>query len=160
MTTSNTNRPSWDEYFMKIAEDVSSRSTCIRRHVGAVIVKDKMILSTGYNGAPAGCDHCDSIGCMRELLKVPSGQRHELCRAGHAETNAIAQAARHGVPVEGATCYCTTAPCSMCAKSLINAGIKRIVSGLNYPDPLATDLFSEAGVVFESLKGVADTPHG
>ncbi len=139
-------RPSWDEYFMQIVELIKTRSTCIRRQVGAVIVKDKRILATGYNGAPVGCKHCSEVGCMREKLNIPSGQRHELCRAIHAEQNAIVQAAYSGISVNGATLYVTNQPCVLCAKLAINAGIVRIVFNGEYPDELAMMLLSEAGV--------------
>ena len=142
-------RPSWDEYFMKITHLVSERSTCMRRRVGALIVKDKRIISTGYNGSPRGLAHCLEIGCMREQLGIPSGERHEMCRGAHAEQNAIIQAASSGVSIEGATMYCTTAPCSTCAKMIINAGIERLVLGSRYPDKLGEDLIREAGVETE-----------
>lgn len=140
------NRPSNDQYFMSMAHLVSSRSTCVRRMVGAVIVKDKHILSTGYNGAPKGTRHCDEIGCIREQLKIPSGTRHELCRGVHAEQNAVAQAAYFGVSVNGATVYTTTFPCSMCAKILINSGIVEIVYDSGYIDDLSKELLSETNV--------------
>ncbi len=139
-------RPSWDDYFMDIVEVVKTRSTCIRRQVGAVIVKDNRILATGYNGAPSGCRHCEDIGCLRQQLGIPSGQRHELCRAIHAEQNAIVQAAAAGISIQGATLYCTTQPCVLCAKMMINAGIKRILYKGDYPDELSLSLLSEAGV--------------
>ncbi len=139
-------RPSWSEYFMTITKMVAKRSTCMRRHVGAVLVKDKRILSTGYNGAPAGIRHCEEAGCIREVLKIPSGERHELCRGLHAEQNAIIQAAYHGVSVDGSTLYCTNRPCIICSKMLINAGIKEIVYGEGYDDPLADDMLTEAGI--------------
>lgn len=142
-------RPSWDEYFMKIVEIVKERSTCLRRKVGALIVKDKKILTTGYNGAPKGCKHCIDIGCLREQLNIPSGERHELCRAMHAEQNAIVQAAYSGTSVAGGTLYVTTQPCSLCAKMAINAGIKRIVYRGEYPDKLSLELLKEAGVEIE-----------
>ncbi|MCK4349342.1 MAG: cytidine/deoxycytidylate deaminase family protein [Candidatus Krumholzibacteria bacterium] len=142
-------RPTWDEYFMKITHLVAERSTCLRRKVGAVIVKDKRIISTGYNGAPRGLAHCLEIGCMREQLGIPSGKRHEMCRGAHAEQNAIIQAASSGIGMEGATMYCTTAPCSTCAKMIINAGIKRLVLGGRYPDQLGEDLIREAEVKTE-----------
>ncbi|MFO8192781.1 MAG: cytidine/deoxycytidylate deaminase family protein [Bacillota bacterium] len=141
-----TKRPDWDHYFMQIAKVVASRSTCLRRHVGALLVIDKRILSTGYNGAPTGLKHCAEVGCLREKLKVPSGERHELCRGLHAEQNAIIQAAIHGVAIKGATLYCTHYPCSVCAKMLINAGIKKIILAENYPDKLAKEIFKEAGI--------------
>jgi len=131
---------------MQIAKVVASRSTCLRRHVGALLVIDKRILSTGYNGAPTGLKHCAEVGCLREKLKVPSGERHELCRGLHAEQNAIIQAAIHGVAIKGATLYCTHYPCSVCAKMLINAGIKKIFLAENYPDKLAKEIFKEAGI--------------
>ena len=139
-------RPSWDEYFSNIAKLVSSRSTCLRRNVGAVVVKNKQILATGYNGAPSGVTHCDEKGCLREELKVPSGERHELCRALHAEQNAFLQAAHHGVSLKGATLYITTQPCSIYAKMIIDAGIKKIVFEGDYPDELALEFLKEAGV--------------
>jgi dCMP deaminase len=133
-------RLSLDEYFMEIARVVAQRSTCLRRQVGAVIVKGKQIVSTGYNGAPAGHAHCLDIGCARE--GVPSGQRSELCRAAHAEQNAINFAARYGIPIEGTTLYTTHYPCSWCAKSIVNAGIRQVVFGEDYPDPLAKEILS------------------
>ena len=139
-------RPSWDEYFMRIAREVAGRSTCLRRKVGAVIVRDKRILTTGYNGAPRGIRHCEERGCLREERGVPSGERHELCRGLHGEMNALIQAAVHGVGVEGATLYCTNRPCSLCAKMLVNAGVKRIVIGEGYPDELGEELLEEAGI--------------
>lgn len=141
-----TERPDWDRYFMEIAKVVASRSTCLRRHVGALLVLDKRILSTGYNGTPSGLKHCREVGCLREQLKVPSGERHELCRGLHAEQNAIIQAAIHGVAIKGATLYCTHYPCAVCAKMLVNAGIKNIVLAENYPDKLAKEIFGEAGI--------------
>lgn len=139
-------RPSWDEYFMEIVELVKSRSTCLRRQVGALIVKDRRILSTGYNGAPMGCKHCSEIGCLREKLNIPSGQRHELCRAIHAEQNAIVQAAYSGTSIDGGTLYVTHQPCVLCAKMAINAGIKKIIYRGAYPDELSMQLLNEAGV--------------
>ncbi len=139
-------RPGWDEYFMRIAELVSTRSTCLRRQVGAVLVKDKRILATGYNGAPSGITHCEVTGCLREKLKVPSGERHELCRGLHAEQNVIIQAAYYGIPINGSVLYVTCHPCSICAKMIINAGIKEVVIKEGYPDGMAKDFFKEAGV--------------
>jgi len=139
-------RPSWEDYFMDIARLVASRSTCLRRQVGAVIVKDKNVLTTGYNGTPSGIRHCQETGCLREKMQVPSGQRHELCRGLHAEQNAIIQAAKHGVNISGGTLYCTNAPCVICAKMLINAGLSRIVYLDGYPDDLARDLLLESGI--------------
>ena len=144
-------RPSWDHYFMEIAHVVASRSTCLRRRVGAVLVLDKRILATGYNGTPTGLAHCLDRGCMREQQQVPSGQRHELCRGLHAEQNAIIQAAIHGVAIRGAGLYCTHFPCIVCAKMLVNAGIKSICLGEDYPDAMAKEIFSEAGVAVEYL---------
>lgn len=139
-------RPSWDAYFMEITHVVANRSTCLRRKVGAVIIKDRRILATGYNGAPSGLAHCQEVGCIREQKQVPSGERHELCRALHAEQNAILQAALYGVPIQGATVYCTTHPCIMCAKMIINAGMKEVVITKTYPDTMAAALLDEAGV--------------
>lgn len=140
-------RPSNDEYFMNMAKLVATRSTCVRRRVGAVIVKDKRVLSTGYNGAPKGSKHCDERGCIRVDLDVPSGTRHELCRGVHAEQNAVVQAAYFGVSVKDSTIYTTTYPCSMCAKMLINAGVVEIVYNEGYPDDLSKDLIAESGMV-------------
>lgn len=139
-------RPTWDEYFMNIVELIKERSTCLRRQVGALIVKDKRILTTGYNGAPAGCEHCVDIGCLRQELNIPSGERHELCRASHAEQNAIVQAAMYGVSINGGTIYVTTQPCSICSKLIINSGILRVVYKGDYPDELSLKLLTEAGV--------------
>jgi len=140
-------RPSWDEYFMEMAALTSRRSTCMRRQVGAVIVKDKHIISTGYNGAPRGIKHCEERGgCLREKLNVPSGERHELCMALHAEQNAIIQAATLGQSIEGGVIYVTHQPCVICAKMIINAGIKRIVVREGYPDQLSRDILGEAGL--------------
>jgi dCMP deaminase len=152
-TNGGTNmRPSWDEYFMSIVDLVKERSTCLRRKVGAVIVKDKRILTSGYNGAPVGCRHCEEVGCLREQLKVPSGERHELCRASHAEQNAIVQAAMHGVSIDGGTIYVTAQPCVICSKLIINSGIKRVVYKGNYPDELSMQLLSEAGIKVERFE--------
>lgn len=140
------NRPSWETYFMEITALVAQRSTCLRRSVGAVIVKDKRILATGYNGAPSGAPHCIDVGCLREQLQVASGERHELCRAIHAEQNAIIQAAYLGVSIQGATLFCTNLPCSICAKMIINAGIKKIYYQDGYADAMALEMLTEAGV--------------
>lgn len=146
-------RPSWDEYFMGMAELTSERSTCLRRKVGAVIVVDKRIVATGYNGAPKGLPHCEELGgCLREKLGVPSGQRHELCRALHAEQNAIIQAAVMGNSIDGASIFITHHPCSICTKMIINAGIKRIVVRNGYPDQLAEELLEQAGMTIEMLE--------
>jgi len=140
-------RPNWDEYFMEMAALTSKRSTCMRRQVGAVIVKDKHIIATGYNGAPRGVKHCEERGgCLREKLDVPSGERHELCMAVHAEQNAIIQAATLGQSIEGGVIYVTNQPCVICAKMIINAGIKRIVVREGYPDQLSRDILAEAGL--------------
>lgn len=139
-------RPSWDSYFMQMAQVVASRSTCLRRQVGAVIVKDKQILSTGYNGSPSGLKHCAEVGCLREQLGIPSGERHEICRAVHAEQNAMVQAAKHGVAINGADIYTIVQPCVLCTKLIINAGIKRVVYKRPYPDELALQMAKEAGL--------------
>ena len=145
-------RPSWDEYFMEMAELTAKRSTCLRRKVGAVIVKDRHAVATGYNGAPRGIMHCEEKGgCLRQQLNVPSGQRHELCRALHAEQNAIIQAAVMGNSIEGGTIYITHQPCAICAKMIINAGITRIVIREGYPDELAASILDEAGLKIEQL---------
>jgi dCMP deaminase len=145
-------RPSWDEYFLEMSDLVSKRSTCLRRRVGAVIVKDKRILATGYNGAPSGLKHCVEIGCLRQKLNVPSGERHELCRALHAEQNALIQASLYGISVKGSTLYATTQPCVICAKMLINAGIKEIVVACGYPDKLAMDFLKQAKIKIRSIE--------
>jgi dCMP deaminase len=139
-------RPSWDEYFLDVAGLVARRSTCLRRNVGAVLVKDKRILATGYNGAPAGLKHCLDVGCMRQKLNIPSGQRHELCRALHAEQNALIQASLYGISVKESTLYATCQPCVICAKMLINAGIKEIVVADGYPDKMAMDFLKQAKI--------------
>ncbi len=145
--TESDGRPSWDEYFMQICHVVATRSTCLRRHVGAVLVSNRRILATGYNGAPKGLAHCAELGgCYREKMGIPSGERQELCRGLHAEQNAIIQAAIHGVKLENVTAYCTERPCVTCAKMLINADVKRIVYERDYPDELAVELLREAGV--------------
>lgn len=139
-------RPSWDDYFMKIAGVAATRSTCLRRQVGAVAVINKQILATGYNGAPAGMAHCAEAGCIRQQMGVASGERHELCRGLHAEQNLIIQAAVHGAKIGGATVYCTHHPCVVCAKMLINAGVVRVVFRGDYPDGLSHAMLREAGV--------------
>lgn len=146
-------RPSWDEYFMAIADQVAGRATCMRRSIGAVLVKDKRILATGYNGVPSGLAHCEDVGCIRETRGIPSGTQHELCRGIHAEQNAVIQAARHGIPIDGATVYCTHQPCVLCAKILINAGVVDIVYRESYPDALSEELLAEAGIVPRRLGG-------
>lgn len=139
-------RTSWDEYFMQITNVVATRSTCLRRQVGAVIVKDRHIIATGYNGAPRGLAHCGEVGCLREQQGVASGERHELCRALHAEQNAIIQAAVSGVSIAEGTLYTSLFPCVLCAKMLINSRIRRIVYTVDYPDKLSRSLLEEAGV--------------
>jgi dCMP deaminase len=139
-------RPSWDEYFMKIAEDASTRATCIRRKVGAVIVKEKRILTTGYNGVPKGITHCTADTCLRNKYNVPSGEKHELCLGLHAEQNAIIQAAHYGVPISGSVIYVTHQPCIICTKMLINSGITSFYYKNPYNDPVARDMIAEAGI--------------
>lgn len=139
-------RPSWDQYFMEIAELVASRSTCLRRKVGAVIVKERRILTTGYNGAPRGLAHCEVTGCLREKLGIPSGKHQELCRGLHAEQNAIIQAAMHGISIQNSHIYCTDQPCITCVKMIINAGIVKIFYLKSYPDELARKLLLEAEI--------------
>ncbi len=141
-----------DEYFLKIASVVAERSTCRRHHMGAVAVKDKHILTTGYNGAPAGQKDCLELGCLRDELNIPSGTRQEICRAIHAEQNVIVQAALHGISLEGSTIYCTHTPCVLCAKMLVNARIKRFISFREYDDSSFVDLFREAGIEVEVQK--------
>ena len=146
-------RISWDEYFMKMAELAATRSTCLRRQVGAVIVQYRHVIATGYNGAPKGVPHCSEIGgCLREKMSIPSGERHELCRALHAEQNAIIQAATLAQSIEGATMYITNQPCIICAKMIINAGIERIVVRDGYPDEFAVQMLAEAGLKIVMLK--------
>lgn len=139
-------RPTWDEYFLGIADLVSRRSTCLRRRVGAVLVRDKRILATGYNGAPSKIIHCSETGCIREKLKIPSGERHELCRGLHGEQNAFLQAALYGTSLKGSTLYSTTQPCIICAKMIINAGIKEVVIKGDYPDKMSKEFLREAKV--------------
>ncbi|MBD3246433.1 MAG: cytidine deaminase [Candidatus Omnitrophica bacterium] len=152
-------RPSWDVYFMSVASLVKDRSTCLRRQVGAALVKEKQILATGYNGAPSGISHCDEQGCLRTRLEVPSGKQHEICRGLHAEQNVLLQAARHGVSVKGSTLYVTNFPCSICAKMIVNAGILEVVYADEYPDPRALEFLQEAGITLRrvSLKEPAGT---
>lgn len=139
-------RPSWNEYFMEITNLVAKRSTCRRRHVGAILVKDKRILATGYNGAPSGLPHCLDVGCLREQGRIPSGERHELCRGLHAEQNTIIQAAYHGVSIKDSILYCTNMPCSICLKMIISAGIGKIIYADGYPDELAERLLRESNI--------------
>ncbi len=143
-------RPDIDEYFLKIASVVAERATCRRHHVGAVAVRGKHILATGYNGAASGLKDCLELGCLRDDMNVPSGTRHEVCRGIHAEQNVIIQAALHGVSLEGATIYVTHTPCILCAKMLVNAKIKRFVTFGKYADDSFRDLFKEANIKFES----------
>jgi len=143
---SPSDRPSWDEYFLQLARQAATRSTCLRRQVGAVLVRDKRLLATGYNGSPRNTSHCLDTGCLREQLGIPSGERVELCRAIHAEQNAIIQAAVHGVAIEGATLYTTLRPCVLCAKMLINCGVKEIHYIEGYPDELSQEMLNEANV--------------
>ncbi len=145
-------RPSWEEYFMSITALVAERSTCLRRKVGAILVRDKRIIATGYNGAPSGIRHCLDVGCLREQQGIPSGERHELCRGLHAEQNAIIQAALHGVSVAGATLFCTNMPCSICSKMLINARIETIYYREGYADTLSTSLLAEASIPLKQLQ--------
>jgi dCMP deaminase len=149
-------RPTWDAYFLEMARVISRRATCLRRRVGALLVREKRILATGYNGAPAGLPHCEEVGCQRERLGIPSGQRVEMCRALHAEQNAIIQAALHGVTTRGAVLYCTTQPCVTCAKMLINAGIVRVVYEGDYADPMALEMLREAGVEVAQVRDEAE----
>jgi dCMP deaminase len=145
-------RPSYDEYFMEMAHVVAKRSTCLRRKVGAILVKEKHILSTGYNGAPKGLKHCAETGCLREDQNIPSGERHELCRGLHAEQNAIIQAAVFGVSIKGSVLYCTNTPCVVCVKMLINAGVTEIIYAGEYPDELAKQLMSESTLKIKRFK--------
>ncbi|MGB9613462.1 MAG: deoxycytidylate deaminase, partial [Candidatus Margulisiibacteriota bacterium] len=150
------NRPSWDDYFMKITQVVSERATCVKRKVGAIIVKENRILSTGYNGAPKGFVHCTEETCLRKKYNVPSGQRHELCRGLHAEQNAIIQAAWHGVKIEGGTLYCTYQPCVICVKMMINAGIIKLVYAGPYPDELAKQMLEESTLEIVRYEGALE----
>ena len=152
------NRPNWDEYFMEMAELARTRTTCLRRGVGAVIVKDNRVMATGYNGAPSGVRHCEETGCLRQKLNVPSGKCHELCRGLHADQNAIIQAARHGQNIAGGTLYCTNQPCVICAKMIINAGIRRIVIKEGYSDELAVEMLNEAGLEIEMIDDLRRKP--
>ena len=145
-------RPSWDEYFMTITRQVAERSTCLRRRVGAVLVLDKRILATGYNGVPRGIEHCATRGCIRDQQQVPSGQRQELCRGLHAEMNAMLQCAQSGVRAQGATLYSTSYPCSLCAKMVINCGILRVVTDGDYPDDLAKEMLAEATIAVDRVE--------
>lgn len=139
-------RPEWDEYFLQLAQLVATRSTCLRRHVGAVLVKQERIISTGYNGAPRGMKHCLELGCLREQMGIPSGERYELCRGVHAEQNAIINAAYYGVATAGSVMYCTDQPCIICTRMIINAGIVRVVHQGTFHDDLALQFMDEAGI--------------
>ncbi|MFC1710025.1 cytidine/deoxycytidylate deaminase family protein [Candidatus Omnitrophota bacterium] len=145
-------RPSWDEYFIDIARLVSMRSTCLRRKVGAIIVKDRRILATGYNGTPSKIKHCQETECLRDKLRIPSGERHELCRGLHAEQNVLLQAALYGISLKNSVLYCTNQPCVICAKMLINAGIEEVIISDGYPDKMAKDFFKEAGIKIKIAK--------
>jgi len=153
-------RPTWDEYFMEVAHVVQKRSTCMRRQVGAVLVKDKRILATGYNGAPSGLPHCHGTGCLRKQLNIPSGERHEICRGAHAEQNAIAQAALLGVSTRDSEIYITAHPCSVCVKIMINAGVKRIMYEGDYPDSLAMQLLAQSSLKVEQFKSSSRSKKG
>jgi dCMP deaminase len=144
-------RPTWEEYFMEITRLVAKRATCLRRQVGAVLVMDKRLLATGYNGAPSGLAHCLEVGCLREQRQIPSGERHELCRGLHAEQNVIIQAAFHGIRIQGSTLYCTNLPCAICTKMLINAGIREIIYEGGYGDTLSREMLLEAGIPARQL---------
>jgi len=143
---SGTSKLLWDEYFLKLVDTVSLKSHCIRRKVGAIIVIDKRIIATGYNGVPKGFPHCDEIGCIREKLGIPEGERHELCLGLHAEQNAIIQAAVFGVSIKGATLYVTHFPCSVCAKMIVNAEIKEVVFLNDYPDELSKEILKKSNI--------------
>ena len=147
----NVIRPTWDQYFIKLAWLVAERSTCERHHVGAVIVRDKRILTTGYNGAASGIKDCLKLGCLRNKLNIPSGTRHEVCRAIHAEQNAIIQAGTHGININDGTLYCTHSPCILCAKMIVNAKIKKVVMCVQYPDESFKNLFDEAGIKYQTM---------
>ncbi len=149
--TSN-KRPGWEEYFLQLADLVASRSTCLRRQVGAVLVRNERIIATGYNGAPRGLEHCLDIGCLRDAMQIPSGQRYELCRGVHAEQNAIINAANYGVSTQDTVLYCTNQPCIICARMIINAGIKKVVHRGNFDDPLAEQFLQEAGIEIVEIR--------
>ncbi|MDD2620577.1 MAG: cytidine/deoxycytidylate deaminase family protein [Syntrophomonadaceae bacterium] len=147
-------RPSWDEYFLQLAELVASRSTCLRRQVGAVLVRNERIIATGYNGAPRGLEHCLDIGCLREEQGIPSGQRYELCRGVHAEQNALINAAFYGVSTRDTVLYCTNQPCIICARMIINAGIEKVVHRGNFHDDLALEFLNEAGIIVVLMEDI------
>lgn len=144
-------RPGWDDYFLKLADLVASRSTCLRRQVGAVLVRNERIIATGYNGAPRGLSHCLEIGCLRDELQIPSGHRYELCRGVHAEQNAIINAALYGVSTQDSVLYCTNQPCIICARMIINAGITKLVHRGNFNDPMAIQFLEEAGIIIVEI---------
>ncbi len=145
-------RPSWEEYFLQVTYTVAQRSTCIRRKVGAIAVRDNQILATGYNGTPTGISHCSDEGCLRKALNIPSGERHEVCRGLHAEQNVIIQSAVNGTALKGATIFCTTKPCVICTKMIINCGIKEIIYTQGYNDPIAEKMLSEAGIAHKLVE--------
>jgi len=151
MQNASSKRPSWNQYFSDITDLVAKRSTCTRRSVGALLVKNRRILATGYNGAPSGMRHCAEVGCLREAEQIPSGERHELCRGLHAEQNVIIQAAYHGIAIAGSILYCTNFPCVICSKMLINAGIKKIYYIEGYEDSLSREMLTAAGIEVEQL---------
>jgi len=151
-------RPDWDHYFLEIAHIIAKRSTCKRRQVGALIIKDRRILATGYNGPPSGIAHCADVGCMREQLKIPAGERHELCRGLHAEQNAIIQASLYGVGVKDSVLYCTHQPCIICTKMIINAGIREVKFVHGYPDELSRQFLEEAKIRITKLAEPAVAP--
>ena len=151
-------RPSWERYFMSIAQQVATRSTCLRRQVGCIMVLERRIVSTGYNGAPSGLPHCEEVGCIRESRRVASGERHELCRGLHAEQNAVIQAAMHGTAVRDSTVFCTHKPCILCTKMLINAGVRRVFYREGYEDSMADEMANEAGMELIHLPGEGDEP--
>ena len=153
-------RPTWDEYFLEMARVIASRATCLRRSVGALLVRDKRILPTDYNGAPSNLPHCEQAGCLRDAMGIPSGERQELCRGLHAEQNAIIQGALHGVSVRGSVLYCTTQPCVICAKMLINAGVQRVVYEGDYADQLSLEMLQQAGVDLVRFSRQVAAPKG
>jgi len=150
-----TTRPSWDDYFMQFALLARTRATCIRRQVGAVIVRDRQVLTTGYNGAPRGMQHAAEVGCLRQQRGVPSGQRAEICRGLHAEQNAIIQAAYQGICIRDSVLYCTNAPCTICIKMIVNAGIRRVYYLEPYQDELSASIAAEAGIELVQLSGAS-----
>ena len=139
-------RPSWNDHWLGIAKVVAKRSTCLRRRFGAVVVKNNVLLASGYNGAPKGLKHCSEVDCQRDRMGIPSGKNQEMCRGLHAEMNALLQAAEYGIPISGAILYSTTHPCSLCAKMIINTGIKRVVISDDYPDSQSKNLLEEADI--------------